>query len=180
MEFSCFKLPSVDSQCQETEGGLQPTAQNQSWRCGTSLWSLQGRMQLQPNNFIIASWETLNQSHLAKQHLGPWPTDTQISDSQKCCCCKLLSLGVIYYIAGKAGFPGGASGKESTCQYGRYKRHRFDPWVRKILWRRAWQPTPVFPPGESQGQRSLVGYSAWGHKESDRLKQLSMQREVDS
>ena len=36
---------------------------------------------------------------------------------------------------------------------------RFNPWVRKILWRRAWQPTPVFLPGESQGQRTLEGYS---------------------
>ena len=39
---------------------------------------------------------------------------------------------------------------------------RFDPWVRKIPWRRAWQPTPVFTPGEFHGQRSLVGYSPWG------------------
>ena len=46
-------------------------------------------------------------------------------------------------------------------------RHRFDPWVGKIPWRRAWQPTPVFLPGESHGQRSLAGYSPWGHKESD-------------
>ena len=38
----------------------------------------------------------------------------------------------------------------------------FDPWVGKILWRRAWQPTPVFLPEESHGQRSLVGYSPWG------------------
>ena len=43
----------------------------------------------------------------------------------------------------------------------------FDPWVRKIPWRRKWQPTPVFLPGKSQGQRSLAGYSPWGHKESD-------------
>ena len=43
----------------------------------------------------------------------------------------------------------------------------FDPWVGKIPWRRAWQPTPVFLPGESHGQRSLVGYSPWGHTESD-------------
>ena len=40
-------------------------------------------------------------------------------------------------------------------------RPRFDPWVGKILWRRAWQPTPVFFPGESHGQRSLVGYSPY-------------------
>ena len=38
-------------------------------------------------------------------------------------------------------------------------------WVRKIPWRTAWQPTPVFLPGESHGQRSLEGYSPWGHKE---------------
>ena len=44
---------------------------------------------------------------------------------------------------------------------------RFDPWVRKIPWRKEWQPTPVFLPGESHGQMSLVGYSPWGHKESD-------------
>ena len=43
----------------------------------------------------------------------------------------------------------------------------FDPWVGKIPWRRAWQPTPVFLPGESHGQRSLAGYSPWGRRESD-------------
>ena len=41
------------------------------------------------------------------------------------------------------------------------------PWVGKIPWRREWQPTPVFLPGESHGQRSLMGYSPRGHKESD-------------
>ena len=41
------------------------------------------------------------------------------------------------------------------------------PWVGKIPWRRAWQPTPVFFPGESHGWRSLVGYGPWGCKESD-------------
>ena len=46
-------------------------------------------------------------------------------------------------------FPGGASGKEPACQCGRYERHRFDPWVGKIPWRKAQQPTPVFLPGES-------------------------------
>ena len=49
------------------------------------------------------------------------------------------------------------SGKESACQCRRHRRHGFDPWVGKILWRRQWQPTPVLLPGESQGQRKLVG-----------------------
>ena len=47
------------------------------------------------------------------------------------------------------GFPGGTSGEEPACQCGRHKRYRFDPWVGKIPWMRAWQPTPVFLPGES-------------------------------
>ena len=64
------------------------------------------------------------------------------------------------------GFPGGASGKESTDQCRRCKGHGFDPWVRKISLRRKWQLT-VFLPGKSHGQRSLVGYSPWGHKELD-------------
>ena len=65
------------------------------------------------------------------------------------------------------GFPGGTSGKEPTCQCRRRNRCGFDPWAGKIPWRRAWQPTPVFLPGECHGQRSLVGYSPWGHKELD-------------
>ena len=64
------------------------------------------------------------------------------------------------------GFPGGAGGKEPACQCRRPKRRGFHPWVRKIPWRRAWQPTPVFLPGESQGQRRLAGYSLCGHPES--------------
>ena len=53
------------------------------------------------------------------------------------------------------------------------RRCGFDPWVRKIPWRRAWQPTPVFLPGKSHGQRSLEGYSPWGPKELDRTEQLN-------
>ena len=55
------------------------------------------------------------------------------------------------------GFPGGTSGKGPACQCRRCKRHGFDPWIRKSPWRVAWQPTPVFLPGESHGQRSPQG-----------------------
>ena len=65
------------------------------------------------------------------------------------------------------GYPDGASGKEPACQCRRHKICRFSPWVGKIPWRRKWQPTPIFLPGESHGQRSLLGYSPWSHKESD-------------
>ena len=51
-------------------------------------------------------------------------------------------------------------------------RYGFNPWVRKMPWRRKWQPTPVFLPGEFHGQRSLVGYSPWGHRELNVTKTL--------
>ena len=54
------------------------------------------------------------------------------------------------------GFPGGTSNKETTYQCRRHKRRGFDPWVRKIPWKRAWQSTAVFLPRESHGQRSVV------------------------
>ena len=57
-----------------------------------------------------------------------------------------------------------SDGKASACNVG---RPGFDPWVGKIPWRRKWQPTPVLLPGDSNGQRSLVGYSPWSSKESD-------------
>ena len=69
----------------------------------------------------------------------------------------LYELGILM------GFPGGASGKESLSQC---RRCRFYPCIRKIPWRRAWQPTPVFLPEEFHGHRNLAGYSPWGHKKS--------------
>ena len=77
------------------------------------------------------------------------------------------------------GFPGGASGKKPTCQCRRCNRRGFDPWVGKIPWRRVWQPTPVFLPGESPGQRSLSGYR---HrrvgKSGTQLKRLSVHMQL--
>ena len=69
-------------------------------------------------------------------------------------------------------FPGGSDIKQSTCHYRRYRRCLFNPWVRKIPWRRKWQPTPVLLPGKFHGQRSLVGYSPWNRKESDTTERL--------
>ena len=68
---------------------------------------------------------------------------------------------------------GGASGKEPACRCRRHEICGFDPWIRTIPWRREQQPTPVFLPGESHGQRSLAGYGPEGRKESDRMKWLS-------
>ena len=52
------------------------------------------------------------------------------------------------------------------------RRHRVHPWRGKIPWRREWQPTPVFLSGKCHGRRILAGYSAWGHKKSDRTWKL--------
>ena len=68
------------------------------------------------------------------------------------------------------GFPGGTSGKEPGYQCRRTKTHWFDPWVGKIPWRRKWLPTAVFLPGKPHGQRSLISYSPWVHKELDTTK----------
>ena len=70
-------------------------------------------------------------------------------------------------------FPGDSEGhglpwwlrQQSICL--QHARPGFNPWVGKILWRRKWQPIPVLLPGKSHGQRSVVGYSPWGRKESD-------------
>ena len=67
----------------------------------------------------------------------------------------------------RCGLPRWHSGKESACQCWRLRRCRFNPWVRKIPWSRKWQPTPLLLPGESHGQRILVGYSLECCKESD-------------
>ena len=53
------------------------------------------------------------------------------------------------------------------------RRPGFDPRVGKVPWRRKWKAIPVFVPGEFHGQRSLVGYSPWGRKESDTTEQLT-------
>jgi len=63
-------------------------------------------------------------------------------------------------------FPGGSVLKNLPANAGD-RRHRFNSWVGNILWRRAWQPTPMSLPGESHGQRSLVSFSLQGHKEMD-------------
>ena len=84
-----------------------------------------------------------------------------------CCCLKVsISIKCLFirlHIHICTGFPGGPSGREPACQCRRHKRHGFHPW------RRLWQPTPVFLPGESHRQRSLVGYSIWVAKSQNDL-----------
>ena len=74
------------------------------------------------------------------------------------------------------GCPGWLTGKEPTCQCGRHRRRGFDPWVGKSPWRKKWQPTPAFWPGEFQGQR--MGYSPCSCKKLDVTEHARSQRRV--
>ena len=78
------------------------------------------------------------------------------------------------------GLPRWHSCKESACQCRRHKGFGFNPWVEKIPWSSKWHPTPVFLPGKSHGQRSLVGYCPWGHKESDMTERLNTHKHTHS
>ena len=101
-----------------------------------------------------------NLPHTASQTLGHGllASNIWILDKQR------ILFGIGY------GTPGSWDGKEFFLQC---RRLKFDPWVGKFPWRREWQPTPVFLPGEFHGQRTLVGYSPWGHKESDMTEWLT-------
>ena len=83
----------------------------------------------------------------------------------------------LFSISLKAGNkPSISESKESACNAG---IPGFYPWAGNIPWRRQWLPIPVFLPGEFRGQRSVVGYSPWGHKESDTTEQLTLSLSKD-
>ena len=83
------------------------------------------------------------------------------------CVCVCVCVRVYVWERERETLPWWLSGKEPTYQCGGCQRCGFNPRVGKIPWRRAWQPTPVFLPRESHGQRSLVGYSPLSCKELD-------------
>ena len=104
---------------------------------------------------------------------------TQLSSSEFFYCkvvtpCTGTPTHLLLHLWMDKGFPGGASGKEPACQCRRHRRCRFHLWIQKIPWRRAWQPTPVFLPGESHGQRSVAGYSPQGRRELDTTERAFM------
>ena len=93
-----------------------------------------------------------------------WPSFCRQKESTKMPREETSSDQLIWLLNVNFVLPRWHSGEESAC---RCRRSRFDPWVRKIPWSRKWQPTPVFLPGKFHEQRTLVGYSPWGCKESD-------------
>ena len=82
---------------------------------------------------------------------------------------KLLLRSLYYFLTKNMASPAGSAVKRICLQCRRLRRGRFNTWLGKIPWKGAWQPTPVFLPEESHGQRSLAVYSPWSCKESDRM-----------
>ena len=88
---------------------------------------------------------------------GSTPTGYHLSSSSGSGCAWEEAKTCYRIWAPVGGLPGGAGGKEPDCQCRRCKRRGFDPWARKITWRRKWQPVPILLPGESHEQKSLSG-----------------------
>ena len=115
------------------------------------------------DNFL--EWVVLESVHLSKIHSRP--SSSTISSVKPALNPPSLNRWFPFIsFCHCLGFPGGARGKGPDCQCRRQKRRGLDLWVGKIPCR-ARQPTPVFLPGRSHGQRSLLGYSPWGCKKSD-------------
>ena len=138
------------------------------------LWNTAGKKRGRQEEKGTTENEIFGWHHWLNGHeFEQTPGDSEGQGSLECCSYKGLQRvgcdlvteqqprGVIW------GFPGEASGKEPTCQCRRNERCRFDPWVRRIPWRRAWQPTLVFLSGDSHGQSNLVDYSPQSLNESD-------------
>ena len=77
----------------------------------------------------------------------------------------VLKSDVLIFTPG--GFPDGSDGKKKKKNCLHCRRLQFNPWVKKIPWRREWKPSPVFLPGEPHGKRSLEGHGPWGRRESN-------------
>ena len=117
---------------------------------------------------ICSSWK-----HGDKQNASQWVRHNVVHPCGIPClnkkevfiyqCMCIAFIGLPRWLSGK---------KESAGQCRRHRRPEFDPWIGKILWGRKWQPTPVLLPGKSHEQRSMVGYSPWGRKESDMTERL--------
>ena len=98
------------------------------------------------------------------------PFDQDVTHIHPLFCSTLYSQQLLRSSTQQLGFPGGSDGKESTGNAG----DLVDPWIGKVLWRRECLCTPLFLPREFHGHRSLVGYSPWGHKESDTTERLTL------
>ena len=132
-----------------------------------SLWSVVHKGSLLIPKTTIKRLTFFKVSHLPAFLRPSYPS--QINDQG---FVRFCNLSLIAHLCLFLGFPGGTSSKEFTFWYRSHKRCMFHSWVRKISWRRKWQPTPVFLRGKSHGRWNLVGYSPWSPKELDTTERL--------
>ena len=139
---------------------------NRDWNLHVSphpQWSILNYRKSTREQALPKVW-LYSQDFLCMCYFTNFWSSLQCQEWSKCCFKKNMYTHTHTHTY--TGFPGGTGGKGPTCQCREHKRHKFNPWVQKTPWRRAWQPTPAFLPGEAlHGQRSLVGCSPWGHKE---------------
>ena len=140
-----------------------------------SLWSVVHKGSLLIPKTTIKRLTFFEVSHLPAFLRPSCPS--QINDQG---FVRFCNLSLIAHLCLLLGFPGGTSSKEFTFWYRSHKRYVFHSWVRKISWRRKWQPTPVFLPGESHGWRSPTGFSSWGCTEWDTTEWLSHQHHKET
>ena len=117
-------------------------------------------------NTLIFQVSNRTSKKCAYNHLPEVPSDIEPQLS-KLMTFSLIRpvVAVLYFLSHVSTSQVALMVKKPACQCRRHKRCGFDPWVGKTSW--AWQPTPVFLPGEYHGQRNLAGYSSWGCRESD-------------
>ena len=143
-----MKLPHGEIMQQEPGACLQPTVREELISTVTGNWALQRILPLvNPARTLVPPDPVCSHKpeDPAKPRLGSRFTETMSSHMGVFLCC--LDWG--WFVT----FSKWLSGEEPTCQC---RKHRFDPWVGKIPWRRKWQPIPILLPGESYGQRSLA------------------------
>ena len=148
--------------------GKQPVSPAGPWRPsgdhkGDTLWktvALFEKLRTEHHTFHsqFASWPLVPRQPLRGKQCYPFCNHTLI-----------LLVTELHTV-----FPGGSSGKEPVCRCRRCKSCGFNPWVGKIPWRRAWQPTPILLPGKFHWPRSLMGYHPPGCKESDMTEHAGM------
>ena len=127
--------------------------------------------------WALGLWDTFSNSGfrglvLTGGHRAAWPRSAGMLERRECgeqllCVCLIFSANVSI----KCLLLPWWLRQWRICL--QCRRPGFHPWVRKIPWRWEWQPAPVFLPGEFHGQRSLAGYTPWGHKESDTTEWLT-------
>ena len=158
--FICYSFAAGHSEAQRNPRAGSGAARLPSLlvpiACGLSGWDSQ-----KPLSSLTTDFESDNLLHVPHcvifTRARQW--DPEFGFGQHGCHTEVL-----HRLCSAKGSPGSSSGEDPTGPHRRRKRCGFHPWVGKMPCRRTWQPTPVFLPGKSHGQRSLAAYSPWGGK----------------